>query len=105
MNDPWIQIVSQIVPDYNELAKEMWKEDSGVYLNVTKKSRTWWAKIFQENTEFYTDNRFDEIIEWSDSQLKNWTGVYRIAYDTWVFNKQKDVLKFKTLYGLRWEVE
>lgn len=42
----------------------------------------------------------DDYISWTEEKLKNWSGVKRHSYNVWIFENQREIEKFKTLFAL-----
>ena len=93
--DPWLSMMSNLVQDYEGL-RQLMEQDSEIRLTLNTVNR----KHIIHLTEKYITHRFDEIVDWIDSELKKWEGVKRTAFDRWEFKNKQVAEKFITYYNI-----
>jgi hypothetical protein len=105
MKDSWIQAIEAFEPKYQDLKRAM---DSGpnikliLYQSGNKKWRVtleerWPAEVIDSGS-----SELDRSVEWASEELKKWTSVTRMAWDTWDFSTKRDAERFIIIYNLTW---
>ena len=106
MNDPWLDMLKQIEPEYSSLQYIL--ENGPEFIAETSKRGKYWVLTIKEKEYdfiFYGSNdveKSQKIIDWTEQQLSSWPNVKRMAYDQWYFKLKKDIEKFTILFNLKW---
>lgn len=108
MKDTWTHILGALSPDYDTFKTMVDKgpcpsceiNKRGSYFTLTINEH--WTNGVDNIALFDQSGDFDSFIEWTESQLKTWPNVKRMAYDQWYFKRKRDAEKFKTFFLLTW---
>lgn len=108
MNDPWVNVLKALEPEYERLADmadigphtspELWKNAHGKWTITLQEV---WGDEIWTNQGPFGGSVLDETVTWAEDELKKWD-CNRTAYDTWVFKSKREAEKFKTLFLIRW---
>lgn len=105
MKDSWIQAIEAFEPKYHDLKQAM---ESGpiikpvLYQSSNKKWRVTLEELWPAEVVDSGSNELDRSVEWVGEELKKWTGVKRMAWDTWDFATKRDAERFIIIYNLTW---
>jgi hypothetical protein len=73
---------------------------------VRKHRNRWSFKIVDwaddDDEDWFDFDRFSDCIDWTAKQIETYPRATRMSYDTWYFERKRDLEKFQTLWGLRW---
>ncbi len=103
MTDPWVAMVKQLVPNYDELCS-MSSIVPDVYAYI-KDSTLTVSMQWPDDAEhmLHEDlSKIDACVEWCVSELSNWDDCTRISWNKWNFARRIDAEKFLTLLNLKW---
>lgn len=107
MNDPWLSVIRDLVPDYDKLKDIM--DHGHKIIPELDRIRTGWRVTLKEQFDKSEDHyvmeydNLDVRVEWACEQLQTWADAQRTAWDMWVFKNKSDAEKFITLYYLSWD--
>lgn len=108
--DPWVQILSALEPEYQEL-KFALENGPKIFADISQKGRYWCVTLQEQplpnsTTPIWSNpGKLDERVDWALSQLSSWPEVKRMSHDMWYFKRKRDAEKFQTLYNLKWASE
>lgn len=105
MNNPWIQIVEAIEPEYQNLKRTMEQGPNIraiLYLNSSIRWRITIEEVWPDSVIGISTDKFDRYVEWSAQQLKDWPGVRRVSWDSWDFPNKREAERFIIIFNLSW---
>lgn len=108
MTDPWIDVLRQIEPNYDQY-QTMVEKGPKIVARARKINLNWRVRIEEEwnstNGEFYYTSDYSNLdlrCKWAEEQLKDWRFVTRLSHQEWKFFNKRQAEKFVILFSLRW---
>lgn len=107
--DPWISIIKQVCPEYDESLNSMIKGPTIIPTLERSTDRRWKIILVEHwdvDEELFkgtiSSSGLDEKVEWCTDILKSWASAKRMAFDQWYFDDKREAEKFITFYHLYW---